>query len=240
MKKQSCGGLRVWMLLWTVGLVMAPLAAAEFWEKKDYQQWTEKDCTKLLTNSPWAHSNSFRRNANIGSTFTGERETTEIIYFRVLSARPVRMALARLQLLERPDDEALRQQVEAFLASPQGDQIVIQISYKGIPGTTPQLHELHRFFGQATLAAFHGNTTLSSKEVTVPIREYLPWGPDRPNAAFVFPRYDESGKPYFDGSEDSITLRSEFEVPMTDGTREYAIHVKMKPKEMVFQQEFAF
>ncbi len=240
MRKRLAG----WSVLQTLVLAAIPavtsLEAAEFWEKKDFTEWTEKDCTKLLTSSPWAHSNSFRRNANIGSTFTGERETTEIIYFRVLSAKPVRMALARLQLLERPDDEALRREVEAFLDSPQGDRIVIQISYKGIPGTTPQLHELHRFFGQATLAAFHGNTTLSSKRVTVPIGDYLPWGPGRPNAAFVFPRFDEAGNPYFDGSEDSITLRSEFDVPMTDGTREYSIHVKMRPKDMVFNQQFAF
>lgn len=224
------------VLVLAVGL----LHAAEFWETKDFHAWSEKECTRLLTRSPWAQSNSFRRNLNIGSSQTGERETAEIIYFRAVSARPVRMALARLQMLENPGNQTIDQQVEEFVDMSPGDQIVIQISYKSIPGTSPYLHDLHRFFGQATLAAFHGNTTLSTKDLTVPITSYLPWGPDRSNPAFVFPRFDENGNPYFTGKEDSITLRSDLAVPVTDGEREYRIHIRLKPKEMVFQQEFAF
>ena len=33
---------------------LSTVRAAEFWEKKDYRQWSEKECRKLLRNSPWA------------------------------------------------------------------------------------------------------------------------------------------------------------------------------------------
>jgi hypothetical protein len=110
------------------------IIAADIWEKKPYTEWSEKECTKLLTRSPWAYSNSFRRNANIGSSATGERETTEIIYFRLLTAKPIRMALAQLQLLQRPEDGMLRKQIDEYVNAPSGDQVVIQMSYKSIPG----------------------------------------------------------------------------------------------------------
>ena len=27
---------------------------ADFWESKQYEKWSQKDCSKLLTDSPWA------------------------------------------------------------------------------------------------------------------------------------------------------------------------------------------
>jgi len=35
-------------------LVCAALAAADFWESKPFSEWSEKEATKLLTDSPWA------------------------------------------------------------------------------------------------------------------------------------------------------------------------------------------
>jgi hypothetical protein len=35
-------------------LVCATLAAADFWESKPVSEWSEKEATKLLTDSPWA------------------------------------------------------------------------------------------------------------------------------------------------------------------------------------------
>jgi len=223
------------------GLGCGLLWAADFWVAKDYHEWSEKDCNRMLTRSPWAFSNSFRRNANIGSSQTGERETTEILYFRMLTAKPVRMALARLQLLQRPQDEGLKQQVEAYVNGNPGNEIVVQMSYKSIPGASSYLQDLHTFLGSATLAAFRGQTVLVSADgQTVGLTDYLSWGPNRPNPAFVFARTDESGKPYFTGEEKSITLRSDFEVPLSFGSREYRVNVKMKPKDMFFDGKFEF
>lgn len=231
------------------GLLVVPLFGADFWEAKEHTSWSEKECRKLLTKSPWAFSNSFRRPSNIGSTLTGERETTEILEFRLLTAKPIRMAFAQLQLLQNPENEALTEQVEQYINTSAGPEIVVQISYRAIPAASGYLQDLHTFFGHATLASFFGNTVLQSDEgVAVPISGYLPWSQQRPNPAFVFPRFDEDGEPFFTGREKSIGLRSEFEIQVTVhqpgglpqiNPRKYKIFIKMKPKEMFYQGEFA-
>jgi hypothetical protein len=219
--------------------VVIPLLAADFWEKeKDFTKWREKDCTKLLKKSPWAFSNSFRNTANLGSTNTGERETGEIIEFRLLTAKPVRMAFGQLQLLTKPDDQALREQIMNYVNAPPGDEILVQISYRGLLGVSPYIQNLAGFFSRATLATFVNNTSLTSSEnVHVPLSNYLPWNSERPNPIFVFPRFADDGTPHFTGKEKSISLRSEFETGALN-SKEYKIYVNMKPKDMIFQGEF--
>jgi hypothetical protein len=38
-----------------LGLAALSLAADDFWAKKPYTEWSEKDAARLLTNSPWSH-----------------------------------------------------------------------------------------------------------------------------------------------------------------------------------------
>jgi len=44
--------------------LMLPLAlfaagqGGEFWQKKDYRQWTQAECQKLLESSPWAKTHN--------------------------------------------------------------------------------------------------------------------------------------------------------------------------------------
>jgi len=48
MKKTATGVLAVLLLAGSAA------GAAEFWEKKKYTEWSEKECRTLLENSPWA------------------------------------------------------------------------------------------------------------------------------------------------------------------------------------------
>ena len=218
--------------------VMISLLAAEFWEKKEFTEWSENDCSKLLRKSPWSFSNSFRNTANLGSTDTGVRETGEIIEFRLLTAKPIRMAFGRLQLLGSPNDEALQKQIMDYVNSPPGDEILVQISYRNLLGTSPYIQNLASFFARANLATFVNDTALaSSNDVHVPISNYLPVTGERPNPVFVFPRFAEDGTPHFTGKEKSISLRSEFETGQVASKR-YKIYIKMKPKDMVYQGKF--
>jgi hypothetical protein len=52
--------VRGFFLCWLFGLilvgVLAPLYAADnFWQKKDYHQWTLKECQQILEKSPWSN-----------------------------------------------------------------------------------------------------------------------------------------------------------------------------------------
>jgi hypothetical protein len=240
-------------------LAVIPISAADFWEEKDYTTWSEKECMKLLRKSPWAFYESFRTTANLGSTETGVRETTEIIEFRLLTAKPIRMAFGRLQLLQKPNDEALKEQISRYVEAPSGDEILVQVSCRTIPAAG-FWSNLHAFFARAVLSTFVDTTHLISADGEhVPMIGYLPWTEERPNAVFVFPRLAENEEPYFTGNEKSIALRSEFDMDDPAGPRaatigggslrsaealigarkNYKIYVKMKPKDMMFQGELA-
>ena len=49
----AIAGLRLLLLL---GLMTSVGFAADFWITKDFLQWSEKEVTKMLTNSPWART----------------------------------------------------------------------------------------------------------------------------------------------------------------------------------------
>jgi hypothetical protein len=238
---------------------VVPLLAADFWEKKDYTTWSEKECLKMLRKSPWAFFESYRTTANKGSTETGVRETTEIIEFRLLTAKPIRMAFGRLQLLQKPNDEALKKQIRRYVESAPGNEIQVQVSCRTIP-PGGFFSNLQAFFARAHLTTFFNTTFLISPDGEhISMIKYLPWTDERPNAVFVFPRLAEDGEPYFTGKEKSIVFRSEFDMDnpaapraavigggslataetLIGARKKYKIFAKMKPKEMMFQGEFA-
>ena len=235
------------------------LWAADFWEKADYTSWSQKDCEQMLTKSPWAfqyvHTNFYRPATNISASpetttegqasarlepQSGERETRIIFQFILVSAKPTRMARARLLLLQSPNMTA---QAEQFVNQPASKEIPIQIQYASRPTGVSAIHDIQNFFRRATINDFQSNTSSTSSEFKEPIHisRYEP--PTEKNAfgLFVFPRFDASGKPYFTGKEKSITLRSDLKIPLAQrvGTESYNIFVKMEPKKMVLQNEFS-
>lgn len=240
-------------------VLVMPLFAAKFWESKDYSQWTEKECAEMLKKSPWAFTNSF---GNVGpavlerstddptkpttdpsrlSTSTptyGERESSQIFEFRIFTARPILAAILQLQVLRNP---GLKEQVKRILEAKPTDQIVIQFEYRSEPPGSSAVHEIHSYFLHATLADFRTETFLSSDKVDLlPVKDYLAPNDKRPKPAFVFPRFNQKGEPWFTGDEKSITFRSLFQPEVRGKKQRYEVFVKMNPKDMWFRKEFAF
>lgn len=57
-------------MLW-IGVGFPAFAAAEFWNDKDPSTWLERECARLLTNSPWAKETSFAAGApGLEGTYT--------------------------------------------------------------------------------------------------------------------------------------------------------------------------
>ena len=224
-------------------LFAVPLLAAKFWETKKFAEWSEKECNELLKKSPWALSQGFGQFAPIGQmagTY-GERESQVFFHFRLMSAKPVRMALARLQTMKQPASAALQQQVEKYVNADPGNEIVIQIDCSTQPPSDSALYDISQFLRSATLATF--NTTLflvaPDKDQVAPV-SYIPPGPRNPQGLLVFPRFDASGKPHFTGDEKSITLRGPLRIQTKGTARTFDIFVTMKPKDMKFEDSFAF
>jgi hypothetical protein len=234
------------------------LWAADFWEKAEYTSWSQKDCEQMLTKSPWAfqyvHTNFYRPATNIpnaGGTTTegegsagfepqsGERESRIIFQFTLVTAKPIRMARARIGLLQ---SAMMKDQAEQFVNQPVGKDILIQVQYASRPPGLSAIHDIQNYFRRATINNFQSNTFLTSSDSKQPVHisRYEPPNEKTPFGFFVFPRLDPSGKPYFTGREKSITLRSDLKIPIVQrgGAESYSIFVKLEPRKMVLQNEF--
>ena len=236
-------------------LVAVPLFAAKFWETKEFTSWSDKECKEMLTKSPWAYSNSFgnvpaigsqtagidSRSQGAGEASFGQAENTTVFEFRLLTAKPVRMALARMQMLQAPSTPSVQEQVMKYVNAQPGKEIVIQISYRTVPTGSSAVYDIHRYFLGATLADFRASTSLAADKVgIIPIAAYLAPGTSRSLPAFVFPRFKDTGEPNFTADTKQITFRSVF-VPIVGSNREkYDIFVKMNPKQMIFKEELTF
>ncbi len=245
-------------VLLVLSLVCAlPVFAAKFWESKDFTKWSEQECTEMLKKSPWAFTQAFGNagpavlsnpdtptppNAadpsGLSRASYGERESSQIFEFRILTASSIRAAIAQLQVLRNP---ALKEQAKRIVEAKTGDQIIIQFEYRSEPPGSSAVHEIHSYFLHATLSEFRTETYLSSDTVDLmPVKDYLAPNDKRPKPAFVFPRFNEKGEPLFTGQEKNISFRSLFQPEVAGKKQAYKIFVKMNPKDMWFQKAFAF
>ncbi len=242
--------------------LVVSLFAAKFWEKKpDYTTWTEDECRDLLKDSPWAPAFTYVYNRNAGAsmspnpsdsgdsrvgrtggeTMTGEREVVSFLSFRLLTAKPVRMAYGRLQLLQNPNTDELKKRVTDYVEAASPDQIVFQIAYSTRPAGASILRDWDTFFRQSSLSEFQNTTYLSgSPSGNVRLSGYRRPDNNSPNPVFTFPRLNDKGEPYFTGAEKGVSLRSEFTVPMRGYREKINLYVKLDPKKMVWNNRFEF
>ena len=133
--------MRKTMVCAALALLVASGAAgaAESWEKKNYKTWSEKECRKLLADSPWAKEHTQPSQVTLpnipegrpagwisNDTADPERPPEEVAYrtvesgpritYRVQfrSARPIRQALVRQAQLRRNYDAMTPPQKQAF------------------------------------------------------------------------------------------------------------------------------
>ena len=239
-------------------LVAMPLFAGKFWEDKEFTAWTDKECKEMLTKSPWAYSNVFgegpgpilNSDPSVGADATGPRPalrtdsfTSDVnifFEFRLMTAKPIRMAMARLQLLQRPNDPTALGQAMNFVNTPPGNRIAFQLSYRTAPTGSSALHDIHSYFLAATIAEFRTTTYLiPAKGDPVSVEEYLSPGPNRSSPTFVFPRMDAKEQPLFGPEDKSVSLRSRFTPTIGGKPKKYDIYIKMNPKQMMFQKQLA-
>ena len=230
------GSIRV---LVVSALIGAPLFAAKFWEKKPYEQWSQKEALKVLEDSPWGKVQKVHSSnspppgiASPGPDTTprdkggGDRESSplnrrRLFNIRFQSAKPVRMALARLSLLYRRRDH--RQAAELVQRRPFGDQYIVV----AVSGSQGENHR--RGLDQANLRQLGTHTYLALKASgrRIELERYVP--PREAGgreAFFLFPRTRE-GKDQVTPKEKEIRFVSQL------GWRT-RLDRKFKLKNMVF------
>jgi len=229
------------------------LFPADFWDKKPYTEWRQKDCDKLLKKSPWSHPyaltgvnipamSTFDGSYTLGRNYgdadldsqIGDREVHLYLQIRFLTARPVKAAVGRIRMLSDQGNADLARQVDQYVRQPDGPEIIMEITSYSEPEGHPALRKIDGFLRTTTLAALRNRVWLSasSKNANVPILRYQAPHDGSNGALLFFPRYDENGAPYFDGTEKEILFR--MEVSIAD------INLVLKPGDMKFEDSFTF
>src|SRR6266540_2184926 len=93
--------------LYSIFFLALPAFAADIdlWERP-YLKWTLEEAVEILNQSPWARQETFTRViGGVGSGLYGEKEIYSTFFVRLLSARPVRQAYARVRQIRAGYDQ---------------------------------------------------------------------------------------------------------------------------------------
>ena len=193
------------ILLLPLLLVATYAADKQWWDNKPYEQWSAKECEKMMHESPWAKTLTIRtpimRQQNRGSgrtagadNGTGEREPEVIYTAQMRSAMPVRQAYVRMKEIQAHFDtmapdakQRAKQALDGYLAQTFDDKIVILVEYgSNIPEIDPSLAQ---FWQSRTLATVQNSAYLTdqSGQRVQPTAFVTGSGASR-EFQFVFPR----------------------------------------------------
>lgn len=230
---------RILILSATLVLIAVPTSLSAQWNKKPYTEWSEKEATKVWEISPWAQTQVFvdtssefktgpaRGGLGTGDTTSGDYSTHSLnIRMRLLSARPVRQAFARMVALGQkgqmtPQVDA---RLKAFATQDFPDIIVISLDCDAKESKN-EFREFKTLMANRTIADLKGNTYISGKGgERVYIESYQPPKNDNLGAKLIFPRL-VNGEPFITASSDEIHFYSEF-------SSKYILNMRYKIKDM--------
>lgn len=201
-------------------LFIGALAASAGAQKKmkPWTEWSEKEAQKMLNDSAWGQTQtetntsemfysptsqrggstrppdnpSLGSNSNDRSAQGALNQATSINYrIRLLTAKPIRQAIARQAQLKNPQ---FAEQLKAFAEQQTDKYIVVAVDYdstdRRFAGQAMQI------FNSANTGALKNNTYLETKDgKRVFLQEYIAPIGDGMGAKFVFPR-TVNGEPF--------------------------------------------
>jgi len=242
---------RILLLVFPAVLLIgiSALPAADFWEKKSYYEWTNQECTKMLTDSPWAWELKVYLAGNLGNSDAagGQQYLSYIVQF--LSALPIRQAMVRqMQIankydtLSNTEKQAFDRNTEAFLNADYSDRIVVNIAYStNVQSLSVPLAQTI----QSMTAAFFTNYTYlyTNKGEKAKLLDFKPGQGAQREFQFIFPR-QVGGNPIATEQDKSLTL--EFIYPSVAGARssegvnEGKGYAEFKLKKMLFNGNLTY
>ena len=230
-------------LLISLALAGIPQAQSKgFWDKKDYRQWTDKECHKVLEESPWATNYSISQiffDRVVTDTTDRERQQNPKIEYKVQirSAMPIKQGIIRLSQINSKYDQmtedqrkAFDQNAEKFLAGRNPESVVIHITYSA----SAQLDDRdlsHYWHTQTTQSLKNFTYLIGGGGSKVPLLLFRPGAGEAREFQFVFPR-EYNGRPVV-GPGDKL-LGLEFNHPDIRGKAE-RILIQFKVEKMVSQ-----
>ncbi|MFN7944894.1 MAG: hypothetical protein U0Z53_06050 [Blastocatellia bacterium] len=235
---------RIPVALLTVLLTGFVLAQSkEFWQTRDYRQWTEKECRKLLDNSPWAQDHTINSTyieplQTQSSDRARERNTQMTYHVQFRSALPVRQALVRLQQLSSKYDQMPPEQKQEFdqraarlLEANFADIVAVHVSYSSNVAIYDR--EMANYWQVQTTEKLRNSTFLIGPkgQKIPPQRVTVTTGAGR-EFTLYFPRLVE-GQPLVTPQDKSIKL--EFNHPRVSDQNESRVLLEFKIEKMLMQ-----
>lgn len=193
-------------------LVLAASAAIakDFWESKAWTSWSEKEVKRILDNSPWGKTHTL---TIMNPTETGtrdfrsigggdlEREKQNNFHIRFLTAKPIRMAIAR-QIMLGSKNTADKARLEKFVTQGDDENIILTISLSSNREGISSLRGYWSTLYKLSTPDLTTNTSLTTKTgKRVYLTRYEPPAQDGLGAKYYFPRKLEDGTPLV-GPED--------------------------------------
>ena len=241
------------MLRWmrailSVSLLPLMLYAEGFWTKKDFTEWSLKECSKLLNDSPWA------KNQTITSIFIEEidvqpgsvpsrEHAPQITYVaQIWSAEPIRQAIVRQARmgpeygkLPASQRQAIDAQQASLLEQKFPDHIVVRVEYST---TVPAYErELAHYWQTRARGAWDQDTFLNASSGRFsPVDVQV-----APGAGgyfiLLFPRV-VNGTPVAGPKDKSLNI--ELQCPPIEKVPGQRILMEFKLKDMAFKGQPAF
>ncbi len=239
--------------------VIAVAQSKDFWQAKDYKQWTEKECKKLLENSPWAQDHTLKQvyieslqspSVPVGTLnppslpserpSTAERERapkTQMIYqVQLRSALPIRQAIVRQQMIAEKYDQAppekkqeFDERAGKFLSADFNEIVMVHVSYNASVQSYDR--DLARYWHSQTTETLKNTTFLiaSNGEKIQPTQYTASTGAGR-EFQLIFPR-QFNGQPVIGPKDKSIKI--EFKHPRVGNEGESRVLLEFKADKMM-------
>jgi len=186
-------------------LLAGLLMAAEWWEKKPYTQWSDKEVKRMLDNSPWGkvHTVTIMNPTATGArTFESigsgdlEREKRNLFHINFLTAKPIRMAIARRAMLAR-EGEADLAALQRFIDQESEEYLILLLTVNSVPEGASSARGYWTALMKLSTPNLISNTFLATKSgKRVYLTRYDAPGQDGLGAKYYFPRKMEDGTPF--------------------------------------------
>jgi hypothetical protein len=206
-------------------IILGSVALAQ--KEKAWTDWSAKDTTKMLNDSPWGQTQLETTEATgsvsaISSTSGGRnvgvkdpsKENAGAItsyikyYIRLLSAKPIRQAVVRRLQLEQPAAfEQQAEQLKAFTEATTGDYIVVAVAAEAKDKSMGAM--AMKAFQLANMESLAGTTYLELKNgQRVPLMDFKQAVADGLGVKYVFPRTVQ-GQPLVKGEDEQLHFVSQ-------------------------------
>jgi len=222
------------------------ILGADFWDKKEYKQWSQKEVAKLLEDSPWAKDLTL---TSVGVMDVSKESTDAqqpFIKYQVIfrSAKPILQAFVRRAMIGQNYDslpaekkQELDKLAEKALSTDFSSSVVVYVTYK--TNNSDYDRQLARYWQSQTMDLLKNSVYLiPQKGDKVSLSQYAADQGAQRGFQFVFPR-EVNGKPILDSVKDK-TLKLEFNYPVIGNMGDGRAFLEFKLDKMIFDGNVAY